>query len=88
MESAGTQIEILPQPPKVDGKENPSWPYMPVVLKTTSSHEEGCERYWSLSTRKFLGEMQRVTGLDMIEVEWERGEDNQENDRGRTFGTV
>ncbi|MCK4747272.1 MAG: FAD-dependent oxidoreductase, partial [Bacteroidales bacterium] len=66
------QIEILPKPPPVDGMENPSWPYMPLVLKTTSSHEEGCERYWELSTRKFLGEMQHVTGLDLISVEWAR----------------
>ena len=72
-----TQIEILPMPQKVDGKENPSWPHMPVVLKTTSSHEEGCERYWGLSTRKFMGEMQRVKGLDMIGVEWKRDEDGR-----------
>ena len=72
-----TQIEILPMPQKVDGKENPSWPHMPVVLKTTSSHEEGCERYWGLSTRKFMGEMQRVKGLDMIGVEWKWDEDGR-----------
>ncbi len=65
-----TQIEILPKPREVDGKENPEWPYMGKVLKTSSSHEEGCERLWSLSTRKFLGEMRAVSGLELVEVEW------------------
>ncbi len=67
-----TQIEILPKPREVDGKENPEWPYMGKVLKTTTSHEEGCERSWSLSTRKFLGEMRAITGLELVEVEWIR----------------
>jgi glutamate synthase (NADPH/NADH) small chain len=67
-----TQIEILPKPREVDGKENPEWPYMGKVLKTTTSHEEGCERSWSLSTRKFLGEMRAITGIELVEVEWIR----------------
>jgi len=67
-----TQIEILPKPREVDGKENPEWPYMGKVLKTTTSHEEGCERRWSLSTRKFLEDMRSVKGLELVEVEWVR----------------
>jgi glutamate synthase (NADPH/NADH) small chain len=67
-----TQIEILPKPREVEGKENPEWPYMAKVLKTSTSHEEGCERRWSLSTRRFLGEMMAVTGLDVVQVEWDR----------------
>ncbi len=69
-----TQIEILPKPRVVNGKENPEWPYMGKVLKTTTSHEEGCERLWSFSTRKFLGEMRAVTGLELVEVEWVKDE--------------
>ncbi len=66
------QIEILPKPFEVKNNFNPSWPYVPKVLKTTTSHEEGCERRWGLSTRKFLGEQQKVTGLEVIGVEWEK----------------
>lgn len=65
-----TQIEILPKPREVDGKENPEWPYMGKVLKTSTSHEEGCKRLWSLSTRKFTGDMRLVKGLELVEVEW------------------
>ena len=65
-----TQIEILPKPREVDGKENPEWPYMGKVLKTTTSHEEGCKRLWSLSTRKFLEDMRSVRGLELVELEW------------------
>lgn len=49
-----TQIEIMPQPPVGQNPATP-WPQFPIVLKTTSSHEEGCSRLWSLATRKFLG---------------------------------
>ncbi len=72
-----TQIEILPRPREVDGKENPNWPYNPQKLKTTTSHEEGCERRWSLSTRKFLGDMQQVAGVELIGVEWVKDEKGQ-----------
>jgi glutamate synthase (NADPH/NADH) small chain len=69
-----TQIEILPKPKEVSGQENPDWPYVAKVLKTSTSHEEGCERRWSLSTRKFLGEMRAVSGLELVEVEWVKDE--------------
>lgn len=68
--SSITQIEILPKPREVDGKENPEWPFMGKVLKTSSSHEEGCTRLWSLSTRRFLADMRSVRGLELVEVEW------------------
>lgn len=71
------QLEILPKPPEVEGKENPNWPYNPQKLKTSTSHEEGCERRWSISTKKFVGDMQHVTGLELAEVEWSR------DDKGR-----
>jgi glutamate synthase (NADPH/NADH) small chain len=72
-----TQIEILPRPRELDGKENPNWPFNPEKLKTSTSHEEGCVRRWSLSTRKFLGEMHQVTGLELVQIEWEK------DDKGR-----
>ena len=64
-----TQIEIMPKPP---GGHNPAtpWPQWPVVLKTTSSHEEGCTRRWSLNSTKFIGRNGRVTGVEVEEVEW------------------
>ena len=64
-----TQIEIMPKPPVGDNPQTP-WPQWPVVLKTTSSHEEGCDRRWLLNTRRFLGEDGRVTGVEVEEVDW------------------
>ncbi len=48
------QIEILSKPPAIRQPDNP-WPFWPYVLKTTTSHEEGCKRYWSLGTKRFTG---------------------------------
>lgn len=67
------QIEILPKPDEVKTKYNPSWPYVPKVLKTSTSQEEGCERRWSLSTRRFIGEQGKISGLEVITVEWDKG---------------
>lgn len=64
-----TQIEIMPQPP-VDHNPATPWPQWPVVLKTTSSHEEGCTRRWCLTTNKFIGKNGKVTGVEVEEVEW------------------
>ncbi len=64
-----TQIEIMPQPP-VGHNEATPWPQFPVVLKTTSSHEEGCTRRWSLASRQFIGKNGKVTGVEVEEVEW------------------
>jgi glutamate synthase (NADPH/NADH) small chain len=72
-----TQIEILPMPPKVEGKINPNWPNYPGVLKTSTSHEEGCERRWSFSTRRFLGRQGQVTGIELVEVDWEKDGDGK-----------
>ncbi|MDO9257203.1 MAG: glutamate synthase subunit beta [Bacteroidales bacterium] len=63
------QIEIMPKPPVNRADDNP-WPYFGKVLKTTTSHEEGCERFWSLSTVRFIGENNQVTGVEVEEVEW------------------
>ena len=63
------QIEILPKPPLMRADNNP-WPYWGKVLKTTTSHEEGCERNWNLSTVKFIGTENNVTGVEVEDVEW------------------
>lgn len=68
-----TQIEIMPKPPVGDNPATP-WPYWPVVLKTSSSHEEGCERRWLLDTRKFIGENGSVKEVEVEEVEWQKDE--------------
>lgn len=66
-----TQIEIMPKPPVSDNPDSP-WPYYQFVLKTSSSHKEGCERRWALDTRKFIGENGRVTAVEVEEVKWEK----------------
>jgi glutamate synthase (NADPH/NADH) small chain len=63
------QIEILPKPPEERLPDNP-WPFWPNIVKTSSSHEEGCERRWNISTRKFLGENGHIRQAEIIEVEW------------------
>ena len=62
------QIEILPKPPLTRADNNP-WPYFGKVLKTSTSHEEGCERYWSLSTVRFIGADNHVTGVEVEDVD-------------------
>lgn len=64
-----TQIEIMPKPPVGENPSTP-WPSWPVILKTTSSHEEGCERRWLLNSNKFIGKNGKVTGVEVEEVEW------------------
>ena len=64
-----TQIEIMPKPPVGENPSTP-WPYWPVILKTTTSHEEGCDRRWLLNTNKFIGKNGVLTGAEVEEVEW------------------
>ncbi|MDR1097618.1 MAG: glutamate synthase subunit beta [Tannerella sp.] len=73
-----TQIEILPQPPLDFNPETP-WPMWPQILKTSSSHEEGCTRRWNLATNKFTGDSRgHVKSAETEQVEW-----NQPKDGGR-----
>ena len=66
-----TQIEIMPKPPVGDNPSTP-WPNWPVVLKTTSSHEEGCTRRWLLNSNQFLGDKKgNLTGVEVEDVIWE-----------------
>lgn len=64
-----SQIEILPKPPVKRNSGNP-WPYWPNTLKTSSSHEEGCNRMWSISTRRFVGKDGVLTGVEVVDVNW------------------
>ena len=67
-----TQFELLPQPPNQENKPL-VWPYWPVKLRTSSSHEEGCERDWSVATKKFVGSNGKVEKLVAVKVEWRDG---------------
>lgn len=71
-----TQIEIMPKPP-VGHNPNTPWPQWPVVLKTSSSHEEGCIRRWSLTSNRFLEEDGKVCGVEVEEVEWTPGSEGE-----------
>jgi glutamate synthase (NADPH) small chain len=68
-----TQIEILPKPPLKRDVFNP-WPYWAKVVKTSSSHEEGCERLWNTMTKRFIGENGHVKQAELVDVEWKKGE--------------
>lgn len=65
-----TQIEIMPKP--VEGPEDPQnpWPNWPRVLKTTSSHEEGCTRRWNINSLEFLGKDGKLTGVKVQPIDW------------------
>lgn len=65
-----TQFELLPKPPEARNAAMP-WPTYPMVLKTTSSHEEGADRYWAIATKAFLGDEQGfLRALRVVELEW------------------
>jgi glutamate synthase (NADPH/NADH) small chain len=68
-----TQIEIMAKPPDLRSPDNP-WPYFAKILKTSTSHEEGCDRHWSLSTLRFTGYDGKVTGVEVEDVRWEMSE--------------
>ncbi len=67
-----TQFELMPEPPKEENRPM-TWPYWPVKLRTSSSHEEGCGREFAISTKEFIGEKGKVTGLKTVRVEWKDG---------------
>ena len=65
-----TNFEIMPKPSKTRTKDNP-WPYWPFTLKSSSSHDEGSNRKWSIMTKEFIGNKEgKLTGLKTVEVEW------------------
>ena len=67
-----TQIELLCSPPAQRAPNNP-WPTWPVILRTSSSHDEGCERMWSIGTRQFVGENGRVQAIKAVKLDWSEG---------------
>ena len=67
-----TQFELMPMPPEQENKPL-VWPYWPYKLRTSSSHEEGCEREFAISTKEFMGEKGKVTGLKTVQVEFKDG---------------
>ena len=68
-----TQFELLPQPPEQENKPL-VWPYWPVKLRTSSSHEEGCKRDWAVATKRFEGKNGKVEKLVAARVEWKDGQ--------------
>jgi glutamate synthase (NADPH/NADH) small chain len=65
-----TQFELMPMPPEHEHKPL-VWPYWPTKLRTSSSHEEGCEREFAIATKEFIGEAGKVTALKAVRVEWD-----------------
>jgi len=71
-----TQLEVLSKPPERENKAL-TWPDWPLKLRTSSSQEEGCERDWSVLTKRAIGEDGRVAGLDCVRVDWAKGPDGR-----------
>ena len=67
-----TQIEIMPKPPVKEDKLL-TWPDWPMKLRTSTSHEEGCDRDWAILTKRVVGKGSQVTGLECVRVEWVDG---------------
>jgi glutamate synthase (NADPH/NADH) small chain len=71
-----TQFELMAMPPEQENKEL-TWPYWPYKLRTSSSHEEGCEREFAIATKEFIGEKGKLTGLRTVNVEFKDGKFNE-----------
>ena len=70
-----TQVELLEKPEDLD--YNPVWPYWPIRLRTSSSHEEGVNRDWSIATKEFIGEKGQVKALKTVKLEWKDGKPSE-----------
>ena len=66
------QFEIMPQPPEWKEPYNPDWPYWPTILRTSSSHEEGCKRDWNILTKQFTGKGVSVEEGHFTRVKWQQ----------------
>ena len=71
-----TQLEIMPRPPEHENKAL-IWPDWPLKLRTSSSHEEGCERDWAVLTKRALGKDGKVEALECVRVDWVKGADGR-----------
>jgi glutamate synthase (NADPH/NADH) small chain len=67
-----TQFEVMPRPPEQENKPL-VWPYWPMKLRTSSSHEEGCQRDWAVATKELTGKNGKVEKLHAVRVEWKDG---------------
>ena len=75
--SSVTQFELMPMPPKSRTQFMP-WPTYPMILKTTSSHEEGADRHWAIATKEFVGdENGNLKALKIVDLQWKFTEDNK-----------
>ncbi len=71
-----TQFELMPRPPEQENKEL-NWPYWPLKMRTSSSHEEGCTRDFAVATKELIGDNGKVTALKAVRVEWKDGRMNE-----------
>jgi glutamate synthase (NADPH/NADH) small chain len=71
-----TQLEVMPQPPEKEDKAL-TWPDWPLKMRTSSSHEEGCERDFAVMTKRALGEGGKLRALECVRVEWAKGDDGR-----------
>ncbi len=69
--SSVVQIEIMPKPPETRDQSTP-WPQWPYVIRSSSSHKEGCERIWNIMTKSFECDKGKLKGLNCVKVEWEK----------------
>ena len=67
-----TQFELMPMPPELENKPL-TWPYWPYKLRSSSSHEEGCQREFAIATKEFIGENGKLKALKTVRVEWQNG---------------
>jgi len=67
-----TQFEVMPQPPAEENRPL-TWPYWPMKLRTSSSHDEGCVREFAISTKEFIGEKGKLKGLKTVHIELKDG---------------
>lgn len=79
-----TQIEIMDKPPVERSALNP-WPEWPLILRTSTSHEEGCQREWAIMTKSFVGENGKLSGLEVVDVAFEEGKLIERPDSARTL---
>jgi glutamate synthase (NADPH/NADH) small chain len=70
------QLELLPRPPEARPESNP-WPQWPLILRTSTSHEEGGTRDWSINTLRFKGQDGHVAAMECVKLEWGKGEDGR-----------
>jgi glutamate synthase (NADPH) small chain len=74
-----TQIELMSRPARERGEADP-WPLWPMIMRTSSSHEEGCNRDWAVLTKEFVGDEEgNMTGIKVVKIEW------KVNDEGRAY---